>query len=82
MLADEELNVTQNFRLVFHEVENIVVTRLFSFSHNVFRSLFPTGSSKVSLYGKGLAIYTHSRLLTTPKEEGFGKHLGKRRKCW
>ena len=53
--------------------------------------------SEIGMWGKGLnpevewsldiqkLIYLftkHSRLLTTPKEVGLGKHRGKRRKCW
>ena len=59
--ADDKLNVIQNVKLVFHRIENIVgkeekmlVTRIFFFSHNVFKRLFTPVRQNSSLCGKGL----------------------------
>ena len=58
--ADDKLNVTQNVKVVFHRLENIVgkeemlVTSIFFFSHNVFKRLFPSVHPKLSLCGKEL----------------------------
>ena len=38
--ADDKINLAEKWKLVFRRVQNIVlVTRIFSFSHNVFKSL-------------------------------------------
>ena len=48
-LADNKINVTQKFQFVLGRVENILgkgkmlVTSIFSFSQNLFKSLLPQG---------------------------------------
>ena len=37
---------------------------------------------KYPFCGKGLTLYHTVPTFKDPKEEGFGKHCGKRRKCW
>ena len=63
--ADDKSNVTQNVKVVFQRIENIVgkeekkkmlVTSIFFFSHNVFKRLFPPVHQKSSLCGKGLKV--------------------------
>ena len=41
--ADNKLNVAQVMVLRFERVENIVVTSIFSFCHNVLKKLLPQG---------------------------------------
>ena len=54
----------------------------FSFSHSVFKTLVSQGGQKVSLCQSGLTHYHTIPTFNDPKVEGFGKHCGKRRKCW
>ena len=58
-LADDKINVTEKWKLVSGRVENIVVKKekimvisIFSFSHNVFKSLLFQGPYKSGLCGK------------------------------
>ena len=63
--ADDKLNVTQNIKVGFHRIENIVgkeenagfflVTSIFFFSHIFFERLFPSVFQKSSLCGQGLS---------------------------
>ena len=41
--ADDKMNLNEIFKLVFEKVENIVITSIFSFSNNVFKSLLFQG---------------------------------------
>ena len=50
-----------------------MVTSIFSFPHNVFKRLLPHRS---------LTLYHTIPTINDPNEKGFGKHWGKRRKCW
>ena len=55
--ADDKLHVTQNIKVVFFRIENIVgkeETSIFFFSYNVFKRLFPPGRQKSSMCGKRL----------------------------
>ena len=54
--ADDNLNVYQKLKFTLGSVENIVgkkekmlVTSIFSFSHNVFKGFFSFGSLKVGI---------------------------------
>ena len=38
--ADDKINVTENMKFVLERVKRIVVTSIFSFSHNVFKAFF------------------------------------------
>ena len=60
---------------------NLLVTSIFSFPHNVFKSPIPHGCKKLRLCGKELKLYYKNPIFNNPKEEGFGKQSGKRRKC-
>ena len=94
--ADDKWNVTKIVISVFEIVENIVgkgeiaCTSNFSFSHNVFKRLLSQMRQKVSLCGNGLILISSSLRpsptqkmgLNPPPKKGFGKHCGKRRKCW
>ena len=42
--ADDKWNVTQYIECVCCTVENIVVTSIFSFSGNIFETIFPQGT--------------------------------------
>ena len=60
--ADEKSNVTQNIRVVFHRIENIVGKEenagysIFFFSHDVFKRLFPLVHQKSSSCDNGLTV--------------------------
>ena len=60
--ADDKSNVTQNIKVVFFSIENIMgkeemlVTSIFFFSNNVFQRPFPPVCQKTSLCGNGLKI--------------------------
>ena len=62
--------------------EKLLVTSNFSFSLSVFKGLASQGRQMVSLCGKGLTLYHTIPTFNDPKEESFGKHCWKRRKCW
>ena len=78
----KKLLVTSNFSFIhivfypFRELSaifikfKIVVCRLFQF-----------GRVENLLFGKGLILYLTVPTFNDPKEEGLGKHCGKRRKC-
>ena len=52
--ADDNLNVEQIRKLLFHIEQNAVgiSRKCFSFFHNVFKSLFPQAHPKLGLCGK------------------------------
>ena len=60
--TDNKLNVTQDIKVSFigwktlWEKKKMLVTSIFFFSHNVFKSLFPPAHQKSSLCGKRLTL--------------------------
>ena len=68
---------------VFERVENIVekgkkmlVTNVFTFSHNVFKGFLSQGHLKSGWYDIGLTLSTQSRLLPTLKNKPFENIVG------
>ena len=64
------------------ELENTVGKGEIARYESVFKRLVSQRHQKVSLCGNGLTLYHTILTFNDPKEEGFGKHWGKRRKCW
>ena len=64
--TNDKINLTENFKFGLGRVENIVekekmlVTRIFSFSHNVFKSPLFQGCYKSGLYGKELIFFSQN----------------------
>ena len=62
--------------------EKLLVTSNFFFSYNVFKTWMLLMRQNEYLWSKGLTLYHTILTFNDPKEEGFGKHCEKRRKCW
>ena len=62
----KQIKCYSKHKFVFHRVVNMLekgkmlITSIFSFSHNIFRRLFPEGYKKLSRCGKGLKCCTSS----------------------
>ena len=60
VLADDKISVTKKLKFVLERLENVVekekmlVTSIFSCSHNVFKRLLFQGGQKSGLFRKGL----------------------------
>ena len=54
----------------------MLVTSIFSFSHNVFKMIPCKGHLKLGLYGKELIFYHRILPINDSKEDGFGKTPG------
>ena len=75
--ADDKLNVTQDFKVVFYRIENIVGKeenggyQHFLLFPQCFQRLFPPVRQKSSLYGKGLTLYHTIPTFNDPDKETF-----------
>ena len=53
----------------------LIISHQFLFYFFIFLSV-------LKIFKCALTLYHTIRTFNDPKEEGFGKHCGKRRKCW
>ena len=62
------------------EKEKMLVTSIFSFSHNVFKRLFPLRHQNILFCGKGLTFTPQSIVLTTLEKKTY-ENDGKLKSC-
>ena len=86
--ADDKLNISKMMISLFDRIENTKTH--WGKEKMLVTSVFPTVFSKVFFFlvvkfgmcGNELTVYHTIPTLNNPEEKAFGKHCGKRRKCW